>query len=168
MNGDKSQSSPPEKPKPENESSGSLTEFSRQLEKRIGNLVQGKAKQQVIGQVMALVREDYSGPIPHPRHLAQYEEACPGAAERILAMAERSLDAQITIAKTEVESEASDRRTGMILGFSALALLIGGAVVCAVAGQIAVASAFIGVGALGTVGRFIHGRNSGHSNNSKK
>jgi len=40
-----------------------------------------------------LVRQEqttvaYSGPIPHPNDLARYEEILPGAAERIMKMAE--------------------------------------------------------------------------------
>lgn len=39
--------------------------------------------------VVALrMEERFRGPLPHPRHLAKYEEVLPGAAERVFAMAE--------------------------------------------------------------------------------
>ncbi len=36
-------------------------------------------------------REEFSGPLPHPVILNQYEQICPGAADRILTMSESSL-----------------------------------------------------------------------------
>ncbi len=140
-------------------------DLTAEIEKRIGNLVHGSVKTQVVNQVSALFREEYSGPIPHPRHLAMYEDACPGAADRILKMAEDSLHGQIDLAKASTASEISDRKIGMYLGFSSLVILIVSAVVCAISGQTVIAASFIGVGALGTVSKFIHGRNG---NSDKK
>lgn len=42
-------------------------------------------------QILVAFRQEvaYSGPIPPPNHFAQYENVLPGAADRILSMAER-------------------------------------------------------------------------------
>ena len=74
-------------------------------------------------------------------------------------MAESSLDAQISIAKMETNSDSNDRTLGMYLGFAALTILVIAAVVCALNGQSVVAGGFMAVGAIGTVGKFILGRN---------
>lgn len=37
-----------------------------------------------------LVSEYFSDPIPHPKHIAGYEEILPGSADRIISMAEDS------------------------------------------------------------------------------
>ncbi len=50
----------------------------------------------------------YSGPLPPPEHLAQYNAIVPGAAERILAMAEREQEFQHKAQETALTNE---RRT---------------------------------------------------------
>ena len=163
----KGHSNVPEKIDQSREPQDNLSDFTTQIEKRIGNLVQGKAKEQVVSQVLALVREEFSGPIPHPRHLNAYEAICPGAADRILRMAEIQLDTQAEIAKAEVKGEQSDRKAGMWMGFGALLALVVAAVFCAAIGQQVIAGSFIGVGALGTNGRFISGRNGAKPQKTK-
>lgn len=43
----------------------------------------------------------YSGPIPLPAHLEKYEELVPGSANRLIQMAEKSLNAEIDIKTRE-------------------------------------------------------------------
>ena len=38
------------------------------------------------------VQQHYEGPLPHPEYLAQYDKIVPGAAERIIAMAEKEMN----------------------------------------------------------------------------
>jgi uncharacterized membrane protein len=38
------------------------------------------------------VQQHYSGPLPHPDALARYDEIVPGAAERIIRMAEKEME----------------------------------------------------------------------------
>lgn len=40
-------------------------------------------------KVIATIQEHYSGPLPQPADLEKYDQIVPGAAERILAMAEK-------------------------------------------------------------------------------
>jgi len=44
---------------------------------------------------VSLVRQDFTGPLPHPSILAGYNQVLPGSAERILVMAEKQLDHRI-------------------------------------------------------------------------
>lgn len=39
--------------------------------------------------VIKAMKEEFSGPIPHPDTIQKYEEILPGAADRIISMAER-------------------------------------------------------------------------------
>lgn len=133
-----------------------------EIERRLASLVQGKTKDKVVSQVLAVVtQEAYKGPIPHPRHLQAYENTCPGASDRILKMAEASLQCQIDLAKSDQKDEALDRKLGMWLGFTTLVVLVLAALVCVYLGHVVFAGGFLGVGALGTVGRFVMGRNNG-------
>lgn len=134
-------------------------DLEKELEKRIGNTVQGRARTEVVSQVLSVFREEsYRGPIPPPKYLAHYEDACPGSADRIIAMAEKSLSAQIEIATGSAKSDNFDRALGMWLGFASLAVLVVAAVICAIYEQPVVAGGFMAVGAIGTVGKFILGR----------
>lgn len=80
-------------------------------------------------KVLQLVarKEEYSGPIPHPSHLGNYEKILPGSADRILKMAERqSMHRQDNQTKI-VDFEIKFRGRGQIFGFIlAFAGIIGG------------------------------------------
>ncbi|SDX05376.1 MULTISPECIES: DUF2335 domain-containing protein [Nitrosomonas] len=70
-----------------------------------------------ITQVQA---RQYSGPIPHPEILRGFDEIVPGAAERILTMAEENGKHQREIEKLHLTSAYNTIRRGQIFG-----LLIG-------------------------------------------
>ena len=52
---------------------------------------------------VSMVSQEFSGPLPPPAVLDDYNRVVPSAAERIIAMAEKSLDS-----KGDVESEKLD------------------------------------------------------------
>lgn len=68
----------------------------------------------------------YSGPLPPPTVLAGYDQVVPGAAERILQMAERNQSHQIAMESGALEASKRDVRTGqifaLIVTLTALAL----------------------------------------------
>lgn len=43
-------------------------------------------------QLNAIHVQQYSGPLPHPEALERYEQIVPGAAERIISMAEKEME----------------------------------------------------------------------------
>lgn len=78
-------------------------------------------------------RQGWSAPMPRPADLAAYESTLPGAADRILAMAEKALDSQIATDATLSEGDVSAITRGqwlfavvacvsLVLGFTALIL----------------------------------------------
>lgn len=77
--------------------------------------------------------EGWSGPVPRPADLAAYDQTLPGAADRILRMAEKSLDSQIATDKALAEGDVqavkrgqwqywSVAMTSLVLAFVVLAL----------------------------------------------
>ncbi len=154
------------KPAAEPSPSADLSDIEQAIETSIGPIV-GGSKKQVIGRVMTIIESEiFSGPLPHPRHLHAYEAICPGAADRLLKMAEAQQAADIAFDRAEQESDHADLKRGMWMGFGALALLIIGAAVSVWVGQNTMAFMFLGAGVLGTVGRFITGRKNGNGDST--
>ena len=57
------------------------------------------------------------GPIPSPDHLERYEQTLPGAAERILSMAERQSNHRQTLESKVIKSDIRNSLLGLIFGF---------------------------------------------------
>jgi uncharacterized membrane protein len=78
-----------------------------------------------IGEQVLMGR--WSGPLPPPAALEQFERASPGAADRILNMAEREEAHRQDLERKMVSSEIKARNRGQLLGFLIAAItLIGG------------------------------------------
>ncbi|MBO5145317.1 MAG: DUF2335 domain-containing protein [Lachnospiraceae bacterium] len=77
-------------------------------------------KNEEVKQVVHQAIEEYafSGPIPPPNILSGYEELLPGAADRILSMAERQTQHRHSMEKKIIETEARDSLLGIIFGFA--------------------------------------------------
>ena len=59
----------------------------------------------------------FSGPIPPPEIMRQYNQIIPGSAERILKMAEKEQDHRHEIEDRLIKSEILNTRLGLIFGF---------------------------------------------------
>ena len=118
---------------------------------------------------LELIRQEFihSGPLPSPVTLDQYNNVHPGAAERIIAMAEKEQahrhQIESRIIKTESWCQSGGLVCGLIIG---LAAIVGG-VVCVVTGH-DYAGVFLGASGLtGLVSVFIVGnKNSDGSESS--
>lgn len=132
-----------------------------EIERTIGSLVQGGARDQVVAKMTALmVRESFSGPLPHPRHLAAYEQVSSGLAERIVAMAERGQQHTIDIDQAAINAEIDDRKRGMRYGLAVfLALIAAGLWVSLKTESVGLTAVFLGAAAIGGITIFINGRN---------
>lgn len=151
---DSDRGGPPSQNSSEPDSAPSLLRtLEQEVDLQIGDLVEGPKRAVIVERVTEIVTsEKFSGPIAHPRHLAAYEATCPGAADRIISMAERSLAHRFEMEKVE----AGQRRLGLWLGASTFAALIGGAVLAVVlSAHPAIPGIFLGTAALGGVGLFV-------------
>lgn len=108
--------------------------------------------------MVAMVSEQFSGPIAHPRHLREYELIIPGSAERIIRMAEKQQDHNMEMERTIVSAQVSDQRRGMQYGLAALIIDIAAAVGVGLWGDTVLAGMILGVGVAGVVIAFIRGR----------
>lgn len=70
---------------------------------------------QVISQVIKEIQ--FSGPVPPPNILNGYEKILPGAADRILTMAETQSKHRQSMDRKMIESEARDSLLGILFGF---------------------------------------------------
>lgn len=76
-------------------------------------------------ELLAFRGELFVGPLPHPDLLAGYEDACPGAAERILVMAEKQGDHRRKLEEKIVDGRIIALKRGQVLAFT-LALFVSG------------------------------------------
>ena len=79
----------------------------------------GDLKQQNLPQKIAKIvvqrMEGFVGPLPHPEHFAHYDETLPGAAERILRMAEKEQDHRHAWERTEIRWEMGLAAAGQLV-----------------------------------------------------
>ena len=75
-------------------------------------------KRSVIENVMfAMEQRSFSGPLPAPEDFEAYEKVLPGSTDRIITMAEKSLDSRIANEKTIIDNRLKQSGRGQILGF---------------------------------------------------
>ena len=101
--------------------------------------------------------ELYVGPLPHPQILAHYENVHPGAADRIITMAENQASHRQTMENLVVKSTVGDSRLGVWLAFILVILVIVGGVLVAIFGNSVAGVAICVSGVGGIVGSFIYG-----------
>ena len=61
--------------------------------------------------------EQYQGPLPQPSTLHEFDTIVPGAAERIIRMAEDQAKHRQELERSIIQSDIRDGRTGLFLGF---------------------------------------------------
>lgn len=72
--------------------------------------------------------ESFSGPLPHPDHLARYNDTIPNGAERILLMAEKQQDHRIYLEKYVIEHDSGRAYLGLWLAFATTIVIVAGGV----------------------------------------
>lgn len=103
------------------------------------------------------IHASFSGPIPPPALLQKYDSIVPGAAERILKMAELQSSHRRELEKTVITSGIALSKWGQVLGFIIAIFGLCVAAFVAVYGN-AFAGGAIGVGTLASlVGVFMYG-----------
>jgi uncharacterized membrane protein len=110
---------------------------------------------------LTLQAQQWTGPLPPPAALEQFERVIPGGAERILRMAEQEQAHRIIQENKGLAAEINDSRRGQwfggIVAFSAIA---GAVINSAFGGPWQASVALVGVPILGAVQAFIRGRDS--------
>ncbi len=100
--------------------------------------------QGVVQSILAAKAESFSGPLPHPDLMVKYEQAFPGAANRIFTMAEKEQDHRISFEDRRLNGILSQAKRGQWMGLS-LSMFFGFlAIIAAYLGQVVLASIIAG------------------------
>ena len=99
----------------------------------------------------------YMGPLPPAEAFERYETVCPGAAYRIISMAERQAAHRQAIEKKVVDISSFNSTAGIISALIlAIAVLIGG-VVCILQDHDRAGAVIVGIDIVGLCGVFVYG-----------
>lgn len=97
--------------------------------------------------------EIVSGPIPHPRLLREYNKLIPGAAERIMSMAEKQQDSRISAEKETREAkfkiameEIKIKRNGQAIALLVILIIFGLVCLFTFTGHETIAIIILGIG----------------------
>lgn len=106
--------------------------------------------------------ELFTGPIPSPRQMAEYEAIEPGLCERFMRLHEQTEAHKREFEMTQQKDGFRDRARGMYIGGACLGLLIVSALIVGIkTNSPAMVGVFLGVPALGAIPMFIQGRKDG-------
>lgn len=100
----------------------------------------------------------HSGPLPHPAMLEAYDKILPGAADRIIAMAENNNTYIMEMDRQTLEGQFMERRIGQFFGFFLGFLGLAGSFWLASIGHDWAASILGGTTLLSLVSTFVLGR----------
>lgn len=130
-------------------------ELEQALSAKLGEIVPEPKKQEVTQVIREVVAASFSGP---PAILREYDEISPGAADRIIAMAEKEQSHRHSWEKHALSADSWYSMAGIMAGWTTAIALAVGAGVAAAYGQVAVGLALAGVSATGMVWKLVQGR----------
>lgn len=110
----------------------------------------------------------YSGPLPPPQVLDFYDKCVPGAANRIIAMAEKQQEHRLRIEEKAVDKSLEANKMGQIFAFVIAVLALLAITFLGYHGMQTTASALAVVTGGGIVGAFITGRKEQKSTMAEK
>ena len=110
----------------------------------------------------------FSGPLPPPEVLRQYNEIVPGLASRIVAQAEAQTAHRISLENKVIDSDTRRSRQGLVCGFVVSLLCVAGGIVAVLMGH-DWAGATIATGAVvALTGVFVYGTAMRRSERTEK
>lgn len=107
------------------------------------------------GMMLLATQQQWTGPYPPPEAAERFEALLPGAFGRILAMAERAQEAQLTATDKAQTYLRNDTLRGHWLGFASSLAAMAGAGFCVYEASPWVAAAFLGVPVMAVARAFI-------------
>lgn len=99
-------------------------------------------REKLIAATLTIQHSRYSGPIPHPSFMHEYESILPGSADRIIAMSEKEQQHRHGIEALEHKAMIQLNKQGLWLGFFLELALIASAVICAFIGHTFISGSF--------------------------
>ncbi|TXT25737.1 MAG: hypothetical protein FD138_2918 [Planctomycetota bacterium] len=126
------------------------------------------ASRGMISAAFSAEMRSYSGPIPPPDLLKQYDEISPGTALRIIAMSEKQSEHRMSLEKKVVESGITRSTAGLVCGFLIACVFAGAGVWVASMGHPAAGATIATASVVGLVGVFVTGTLSQRSERNEK
>lgn len=108
-------------------------------------------------RVLQQVQVTHQGPLPPPELFEGYDNILPGAAERILSMAEKQSSHRQDLELKVIKAGARDSLIGLIFAFILGFFTIGGGIYCIIKGQSTGGTIIGGAGLVSLVGVFVYG-----------
>ena len=105
----------------------------------------------------------WAGPLPEPEVLQGYESVIPGAANRILKMAERQSDHRMQMDKMVISDGSRRSYLGLVAGFFLSAMVIAGGIYLIATGHDWAGASLVGLNLAGLAGVFVYGSRSRRS-----
>lgn len=106
-----------------------------------------------------IVSEEWSGPLPPPGALAQFNAILPNGAERIMQMVEQEQAHRIETERMIIQAEIDDTRLGKRIGAVMTLACVGGAIYVAhIGAPWQIAAAIVGVPVMALIDRIVHRR----------
>lgn len=105
--------------------------------------------------VSMMIAQSHSGPLPPAREFANYDRALPGAAERILSMAEKEQGHRHGIEKDVVSREIGFKTSGQLYAFLGLLVMLGSVLAMALMGHAAAGASLGSAVIVGVVAVFL-------------
>ena len=112
--------------------------------------------------------ELFRGPLPHPESLQEYERIVPGAAERIIRMAETQAEHRQFLEKTVVVGDAKRADKGLYTGFIVALCVLGGAIFLIYRGHDTAGAILASLDIVALVSVFIYGTKSRRDERTEK
>jgi uncharacterized membrane protein len=116
-----------------------------------------EGKKELAQEVIGIVQQSFSGPIPPPNILAEYSKIIPNGAERIMIMAEEQSKHRRELEKKVIETDSRNSFLGVIFAFvlGMTTIITGGIVV--IKGYTWPGTVLGSAGLVGLVSTFIYG-----------
>lgn len=112
-------------------------------------------KQRVVDSQVVIHKEAFAGPLPPPTAFSAYEQALPGAADRILRMAEAEQAGRIEQTRSQSRETYRAKMLGLTFGFMSVIVLVAGAILCARFGASIASGVFAGATLAAVVRAFV-------------
>lgn len=160
-----------------------MSEILSKEEQEISNKLQDEIQKEKeakieLKQVVVEAMSEFSGPIPPPNIIKGYEEVLPGAADRIIRMAENQSEHRQQMEKKMINAESRDSLLGILFAFCLGIGCIVGAIVIVILvpeNSGAISGTILGVAGIGSIiATFIkstrsnYGRGKSHNESSGK
>ncbi|CAM2079611.1 MAG: hypothetical protein NSGCLCUN01_03832 [uncultured Clostridium sp.] len=103
------------------------------------------------------VRQSFSGPLPHPSVLSGYDKVCPGAADRIIQMAEKQIVHRHEMESSFLKAHSRNSWLGIIFAFILGIVITVGGIICVLNDKQISGLIFGGTGLASVIFAFING-----------